>query len=61
MLFRSAPNVGHSDPVKAGGTGGETIHLRPNKRDKSLLNTLPGSSGQDSKGETVCSEAVGGS
>ena len=31
---------------------------RQNKGDRSLLNTLQGSSGQDSKGETVCHEAV---
>lgn len=32
---------------------GKRIHPRKNKGDRSLLNTLQGSSGQDSKGETV--------
>lgn len=42
-----------------GGPGHERIHLRQNKVDRSLLTTLQGSGGQDSKGETICKEAVG--
>jgi len=34
--------------------GSERIHPRQNKGDRSLLNTPQGSSGQESKGETVC-------
>ena len=32
------------------------IHPRQNKRDRSLLNTLQGSSSQGSKGETACQD-----
>lgn len=39
--------------------GGKRIHPRQNERDRSLLNPLQGSSEPDSKGETVCQEAVG--
>ena len=49
-----------NNQVEAGGTGGERIHLRQNKGDRSVLNTSQGSSGQDSKGETVCKETVCG-
>lgn len=35
------------------------IHLRQNKGDGSLWNTSQESGGQDSRGEVVCSEAVG--
>lgn len=34
--------------------------LKQDKRDRSLLNTPQGRSGQDSRGETASSEAVGG-
>ena len=49
--------VARPDRVGAGGAGGERIHPRQKKRDRSVLNTLQGTSGQDSKGETVCHEA----
>lgn len=42
-----------------GGAGREKIHLRQNKGD-SLVNTPQGSGRQDSQGETVHKEAVGG-
>ena len=42
--------VGHSDWM---GASGERIRPRQNKRDKSLLNKLQGSIGQDSKGQTA--------
>ena len=58
MIRWGPPNVGN-DWVAAGGAGGERIHLRQNKGDRSLLNTQ-GSSGQDSRGEAVCQETVGG-
>lgn len=41
------------DLVEAGGTRSENIDPRQNRRDRSLLNILQGSSGQDSKGETL--------
>lgn len=34
--------------------------MKQNKRDRILLSILQGSSGQDSKGETLCREAVVG-
>ena len=49
-----------NDRVEANGVGGERIHLKQNKGDRSLLNTSQGSSGQDSRGEAVCHEVVGG-
>lgn len=50
--------MGLSDRVEAGNAGSERIHPRQNKRDESLLNTPQGSSGRNSKGETVCPKAV---
>lgn len=50
-----------NNPVEADGVGGERIHLRQSKRNRSLLNTLQGSGGQGSKGEPVCHEAAHGS
>ena len=50
-----------SNWVGAGGRDGERIHPRLNKRDRILLNTLQGSSMQDSKGEIVCNKTVVGS
>ena len=49
--------MGRPDRVGAGGLGSKRIHARQ-KRDKSISNTLQGGGGQDSKGETVCFEAV---
>ena len=51
-------NVGR-DPVEASGARGGRIHLRQDKGD-SLLTTPQGSGKQDSRGEAVCKEAVGG-
>lgn len=45
--------------VEDGGAGSERIHPRQSK-DRSLWNTVQGSGGRDSGGETVCTEAVGG-
>jgi len=39
--------------VEAGRMGSGRIHPGQNKGDRSLLNTLQGSCGQDSKGETA--------
>lgn len=50
--------MGHSDQVEASSAGGERIHPKQNKRDKSLLNTPQGSSEQTCKGEAVCHKAV---
>ena len=50
--------MGHPGWVGASDSGGERIHSRQNKGDRSLLNTLQGSSGQDSRGETRCHVAV---
>lgn len=52
------PYVGDSKE-EGGGAGSERIHPGQNKRDRSLLNTLEGSDGQDSKAQTVHHEAVG--
>lgn len=46
--------------MEASGTGGEKIHPRQIKGKRGLLNTSYGSSGQDSRREAVCNEAVGG-
>lgn len=43
--------------LEAGGASGERIYPRQNKRDRSLLTTLQGSSEQDSKGDTGHKEA----
>lgn len=56
------PNVGHNRAsakaeMKAGG---ERIHLRQNKGDRSLLKAPQRSGRQDSRGEAVCNEGVGG-
>ena len=51
-------DVAWSDWIGGQGMGGERIHPRQNKRNKSLLNTLQKSSRQDSKGETVWQEVV---
>ena len=51
---------GAVDQVQAGSTGGERIHLRQSKGDRSLMNTPQGSSGQDCRGEAVGNEVVGG-
>lgn len=40
--------------------GGERIHLRENKGDKSILNTSQGSGGQESRRMPVCKDTVGG-
>ena len=48
------------DGVETGGTAGGRFHLRQNKGDRSLPNTLQGSPGQDGKGDTVSKEGVGG-
>ena len=48
------------DGVKASGAGGEIIHSRQNKGDRSSSNIPQGSCGQDSEGETVCHNTVGG-
>lgn len=45
---------------KSGGLEGEKIHLKQNKGDRSLLNTVQGTGGQLSSGETACNEAMGG-
>ena len=52
------PQCGAFQSVGAGDVGAERIHPRQSKRDRSFLNTLQGNSRQDSKGETVCQEAV---
>lgn len=44
--------------VEAGSAGGDRIHLRQNKGDRSSLDKARGNGGQDSKAETVCKEAV---
>lgn len=44
---------GHPNRAGAGSVGGERIHPRQNKGDG-------GSIGQDTKGETVCLEAMAG-
>ena len=43
--------------VETGGMGIKRIHLRQNK-DRSWLNSMQGSGGQDSRGETVCGGGV---
>lgn len=53
------PNRGN-DCVEAGGAGGERIHLKQNRGDRSVLTAPQGSHGQDSRGEAVYHEAVGG-
>lgn len=53
------PNRG-DDCVEAGGAGGERIHLKQNTGDRSVLTAPQGSHGQDSRGEAVYHEAVGG-
>lgn len=53
------PEMWDNDCVEASSAGGERIHLRQNKRDRSLLRKQ-GSCGQDSKAGTVCDDAVGG-
>lgn len=45
--------MGRPGRVEAGGTGCERIHPRQNNGDRSLWNTLQGSSGQNSRAETV--------
>lgn len=52
--------MGQPSRVEAGSLGGESIHTRWNKGDRSLLNTPQGSGRQNSKEETVCHEAVVG-
>ena len=47
--------MGHSDEMGASSVGGERIHLRQNKRDRSVLNIRQRSGGQNSK-ETVTRE-----
>ena len=54
------PKWGDDGWVEAGGTGGERIHPRQNRGDRSFVNTLQGSSGQDRRGEAVCKDAAGG-
>lgn len=49
-----------NDLVEAGGPGDETIHLRPNRGDRSVVNTPKESFGQDSLGEALHDEVVGG-
>lgn len=44
----------------SGGAGGERIHLRQDKGNRSVLNTLQGRGGQDKEGEAVGKEAVNG-
>ena len=52
--------MGGHDQVEASGSGYERIHLRQNKGDRSLSNTLQGAAcRQDSEGEAVCKEVVG--
>ena len=48
-----------NNQVDACGVGGERIHLRQNKGERSLLNTQQGGSRQDSRGEAVCNEVSG--
>ena len=55
-----APKYGAMNQVRAGGTGSERIHPRQNKGDRTLLNTPQRNSWQDSRGEAVRQEAVGG-
>lgn len=60
-LFTNGEGVVHRDGMGAGShAGSERVPLkRQNKeRERSLLNTQQGSSGQDSRGETVCYEVV---
>lgn len=52
--------VGGPDWVEA-GVGGERIPSRQNKGNRSLVNTLQGSSGQDSKGDCLPEAVVGSS
>ena len=42
--------------MEAGSIGGGRIYPRQNERDRSLLNMLQGSNGQNSKTGTVCQE-----
>ena len=58
-LMAPRPRMWGHDLVEASGTGGERIHLRQDKGDRSLLNIAQGASRQDSGAETVCKEAVG--
>lgn len=52
------PNVGQW-AVEVIGTGGERIHPRSNKGDRSLLKTPQGSSEQYYRGEGLFQEVVG--
>ena len=56
-----APKMWGSDLIgwKPVAGVGVRIHLGQNKGDRSLLNTLHRSCGQDSKREAVCKEVVG--
>lgn len=49
--------MGGDNQVEASGVGDERIHPRQQQGDRSSLNELQGSGGQDSPGETVCYEA----
>lgn len=50
--------MGRPNGVETSSADGEKIHLRQNKRDRSLSNIPQGSNRQDSGGETVCEETV---